>query len=253
MPDRIAVLAAVTDLIILRRRPGGVLRVGIDGVDGSGKSVLGDELASTLRARGLTVVRASVDGFHRPASERHRRGRSSPHGYYEDSFDYGALHRELLDPLGANGSRLCRTAVYDVARECAADVTPTAVPDGSVLVLDGIFVHRPELRDVWDLSLFVRVPFEVSVPRGAGRGYGDPDPDPEQLPVRRGPASLSRVVRPRESGRHRLGQHRPGSAVHHRSAPPPGRRSLARHTRRTPRGAAGLKRDIASIPWVRTR
>lgn len=175
MLDRIAVLAAVTDLIILRRRPGGVLRVGIDGVDGSGKSVLGDEFASTLRARGLTVVRASVDGFHRPVSERYRRGRRSPHGYYEDSFDYGALHRELLDPLGANGSRLCRTAVYDVARECGADVTPTAVPDGSVLVLDGIFVHRPELRDVWDLSLFVRVPFEVSVPRGAGRGYGHPD------------------------------------------------------------------------------
>jgi uridine kinase len=47
----------------------------------------------------------------------------------------------------------------------------------SVLVFDGIFLHRPELRDIWDLSIFLDAPFEVTIPRGAGRGaaWGSPD------------------------------------------------------------------------------
>ncbi len=39
----------------------------------------------------------------------------------------------------------------------------------------GIFLHRPELRDLWDHSVFLEVDFDISIPRGAARGYGDPD------------------------------------------------------------------------------
>ncbi|WP_246580250.1 hypothetical protein [Deinococcus aestuarii] len=49
---------------------------------------------------------------------------------------------------------------------------------GSLLLLDGLFLHRPELRDVWDDSVFLHVDFEVSVPRGASRGPGWGSPDP---------------------------------------------------------------------------
>jgi uridine kinase len=54
----------------------------------------------------------------------------------------------------------------------------TADPD-AVLVFDGIFLHRPELRDVWDLSIFLDAPFAITIPRGAGRGpgYGSADLD----------------------------------------------------------------------------
>jgi uridine kinase len=51
-----------------------------------------------------------------------------------------------------------------------------AVP-GSVLLLDGIFLHRAELVDFWDMSIFLHVPFEISIPRGASRGPGFGSPD----------------------------------------------------------------------------
>ncbi len=174
--ERTTVLAQLTDLIFARRRPKSVLRVGIDGVDGAGKSALGDELAGTLRARGLSVVRASVDGFHHPASTRYQRGRGSSLGFYEDSYDYESIWRELLEPFGPNGSRRYRTAVYDVQRERPVMQQSRLATGDAVLVVDGIFLHRPELRDAWDWSMFVRVPFATSVPRGARRGYGHPDP-----------------------------------------------------------------------------
>lgn len=155
-----------------------VLRVAVDGVDGAGKTTFADELSDTLRALGRDVIRASVDGFHHPRERRYRLGRSSPEGFYRDSYDHAALRRVLLDPLGPGGSGRYRTAVFDVDRDVPVQVPERQAPAGSVLIVDGLFLHRPELRDAWDDSVFLRVPFEVSVPRGAARGpgYGSPDP-----------------------------------------------------------------------------
>src|SRR3712207_6714848 len=79
--------------------PDGV-RVGIDGVDGVGKTVFADHLAAVLSAAGRPVVRVSADDFHRPRALRHRRGRDSPEGSWLDSYDYPALRRRVLDPFG---------------------------------------------------------------------------------------------------------------------------------------------------------
>jgi uridine kinase len=156
-------------------RPGQVVRVAVDGVDGAGKTVFADELADVLHQRDVTVVRASVDGFHHPPERRYRRGRRSPQGFFLDSYDYPALRRLLLDPLGAQGDRRIVRRVYDVHTEQPVTPVVESATDGQVLVFDGIFLHRPELRDLWDLSVFLEVDFDVSIPRGARRGYGDAD------------------------------------------------------------------------------
>ena len=44
----------------------------------------------------------------------------------------------------------------------------------AVLLVDGIFLHRPELAGHWDASVWVDVPFAVSVPRGNAR-FGEVD------------------------------------------------------------------------------
>lgn len=158
-----------------------ILRVAVDGVDGAGKTTFADELATALRGRGRTVIRASVDGFHAPREVRYRRGRASPEGFYRDSYDYTGLRAALLDPLGPGGSGRYRTAIFDHVADSPVDLPEqTAGPD-SILILDGLFLHRPELREVWDDSVFLHVDFEVSVPRGAARGpgYGSPDPSAE--------------------------------------------------------------------------
>ena len=49
----------------------------------------------------------------------------------------------------------------------------------AVLVFDGIFLNRPELRDEWDLSVFLDVPFPVSYARMARRDGSDPNPEAE--------------------------------------------------------------------------
>jgi uridine kinase len=46
----------------------------------------------------------------------------------------------------------------------------------SILLLDGIFLHRPELLAYWDASIFLRTDFAVSVARCASRDGSSLDP-----------------------------------------------------------------------------
>ena len=90
MSDRRSLLDRLTHAIAAVSRPH-PLRVALDGVDAAGKTSLADELVRPLQGRGYPVIRASLDGFHHPRAFRHRRGATSPEGYYYHSFDYPAL------------------------------------------------------------------------------------------------------------------------------------------------------------------
>lgn len=158
----------------------GTTRVGIDGVDGAGKTTFADELRDRLASSGRPLIRAGVDWFHHPKPIRYRLGRYSPEGFYRDSYDYATLRRLLLDPLGPGGSGRFRRAIFDVDADVAVDAPEERAAPGSILLLDGIFLHRPELREAWDLSVFLRVEWSRN-----HRLRGAPPPDPEAPSTRR--------------------------------------------------------------------
>lgn len=153
-----------------------VVRVGIDGVDGAGKTMFADELAEAVRAAGRPAVRATVDGFHQPRAARYRLGKTSPEGYFADSYDYPLLREVLLDPLSPGGDGRYRAAAFDYRSDQPVDSPWEQAADDTVLVFDGIFLHRPELRGYWDFSVFLHVSTEESVARCAVRDGADVDP-----------------------------------------------------------------------------
>lgn len=144
-------------------------RVAIDGVDASGKTTLADELALALQASRRQVIRASIDGFHRPRAERYRRGPNSPEGYYLDSFDYVALSDALLAPLGPMGSRIYHRAVFDVRADRPRATPEERAPENAILVMDGVFLLRPELDAHWDYRIWVEASFDVAMERALRR------------------------------------------------------------------------------------
>lgn len=162
----------------------GIVRVGIDGVDGAGKTTLADELRDRLAPSGRPVIRGSVDAFHHPRAVRYRLGRDSPEGFYRDSYDYAALRRLLLDPLGPGGTGRFRRAIFDVDADRAVGAPEERATPGAILLLDGIFLHRPELQGAWDLSVFLRVEWTRSHRRRDATGTPMPL-DPEAPATRR--------------------------------------------------------------------
>lgn len=172
--SRRRLLAEIADQAIATgsQRP----RIAVDGVDGAGKSVFAAELATALRLLGREVVQLSVDGFHRQRALRHHRGRDSAAGFWLDSFDYPALRTNLLDGFGPAGTGRYREAGHDLSSDALLDLPwRTAAPD-AILVLDGLFLHRDDLLEYWDFSVFLEVPFAVSVARMAHRDGSEPDP-----------------------------------------------------------------------------
>ena len=157
---------------------GNVIRVAIDGVDGAGKTTFADELADTIENR--PIIRASVDSFHNPRATRYRQGKDSPSGFFEDSYNYEQLFGLLLNPLGPGGSGRFRTQAFDHRIDARVESPELYADPKSILLFDGIFLHRAELRDIWDYSIYFDVDFENSIPRCVLRGEGNPDPDAEQ-------------------------------------------------------------------------
>jgi len=176
MEQRTALIAELADAV-LGIGSFFVTRVAVDGVDGAGKTRFADELALALEARYVQVIRASVDGFHNPRAVRYRRGRLSPEGFYRDSYDYTSLRRMLLDPLSPGGSGRYVHAVFNHKTDSPIAAYPQEAEAGEVLIFDGIFLHRSELRQYWDLSIFLEVRFDRSVARLGARDGGPTCPN----------------------------------------------------------------------------
>jgi uridine kinase len=159
---------------------GGRVMIAVDGTDGSGKTVFADSLAEVFAEDGSAVFRASIDDFHRPRAERYARGRRSPEGFYRDSYDYATFRRVLIDPFREGAQTGATTgfqlAAFDVARDTPVESAWTTAPRDAVLIVDGIFLHRPELRGLWNWSVWLDVPVDVAFRRLALRDGSDPDP-----------------------------------------------------------------------------
>ena len=154
--------------------------IAVDGIDGAGKTVFADALAEVFAEDGSAVFRASIDDFHRPRADRYARGRHSPEGFYRDSFDYSTFRRVLIDPFREGGQTGASTgfqlAAFDLERDTAVETAWTTAPRDAVLIVDGIFLHRPELRGIWNWSIWLDVPIDVAAQRLALRDGSDPNP-----------------------------------------------------------------------------
>ena len=168
MSDHRSLLGQLAHAIAAVSRPHPI-RVALDGVDAAGKTSLADDLVQPLQGQGYPVIRASLDSFHHPREVRHRRGATSPEGYYYDSFDYPALKSLLLEPLGPGGTLRYQTALFDGRTEAALASPIQTAGLHSILLFDGIFLFRPELEDCWDLRIWVEVTAEVALSRAIRR------------------------------------------------------------------------------------
>jgi len=130
--------------------------VGVDGVDGSGKTTFAARLAEALWPSAVLVIHA--DDHLNPPEVRYARGRSSPEGFWLDTYDRSSL-----------------IAAIDHGRRSGGG--------GSFVIVEGMFLHREELRSLWDFSVFLDVPFAVTADRMAERD--GTHPNPEHVSMRR--------------------------------------------------------------------
>jgi uridine kinase len=170
------------DEVRLHYRAGRVV-LAVDGLPGAATSTFADGFAEVFAETGAAVFRASMDGFQRPQSEREARGRESAEGRYRDAYDYGTFRRVLRDPFregaqtgGATGFQL---ASFDAERDIPLEAHWVTAPRDAVLIVDGGYLLRPELRGLWNWSVWLDAParFDSAPQRDAAALYlNDADP-----------------------------------------------------------------------------
>jgi len=149
--------------------------VAIDGVDGSGKTSFTAKLAAEITNR--AVITIHVDNFLNPASKRHAQGRTSPKGFWDDTYDYDSLFRNVLIPLGKTGNGYYSPASYDAQLDASIALETIGSPKDALILVEGMFLHRDELFSYWDCSVFLDVPFKETAARMALRDGSNPDPE----------------------------------------------------------------------------
>jgi uridine kinase len=122
-----------------------------------------------VQALGRPARQLSADDFHHPRTRRHRRGRESARGYYEDAYDLAALADLVLRPLGPGGNRLIRPRLHDLETDTSLEVEPELVPADALIIIDGTFLQKPELRGLWDEMIFVRTAQRAARERASRR------------------------------------------------------------------------------------
>ncbi|RZS67736.1 uridine kinase [Agromyces ramosus] len=149
---RVTFLRGLADEILQHYGRGRMI-VAIDGPLQSGKTRFADDLAAVLVERGHRVFRASMERFHRSRAAQDAFGDDSPERYYRYGFDESALRRVLVEPFRMGGSTAFVTAVFDPARDAWIEPRWVTGPADAILVLDGRFVLRERLVDLWDFRI----------------------------------------------------------------------------------------------------
>jgi len=156
--DRDGFISELSDWLLERRPRGRAFRIGIDGMACAGKSRFADALSASVSARtDAKPMRLSLDDFHAPAAVRYRRGRGSAEGYYRDCFENRRFRTEVLDPLERDRYPVVvPAAVFDYRTDRPMDRTAT-VEVSAVVIVDGLFLLRPELSGGWDMVLLLDI------------------------------------------------------------------------------------------------
>ena len=165
-PQRKDTIDALADEILHNYGRGRVV-VAIDGLEAAGTAAFGDDLGNALREKGHTAFRASLNAFQNPRAQRLARGADSAEGVYHDTYDYSLFRGVLVEPFRLGGSTGFVTAAFDVDRDTPVQPRWITGPADALLVVDGLFLNRPELAGLWNFSVWLDVPAEQSEQRVA--------------------------------------------------------------------------------------
>lgn len=145
------------------------LLVAFDGPGGSGKSTIARQVSELLTASGCQTSILEADDLYRVMLDADRAVLSPAEGY-EQYFDWQQLEAGLTQ-LRAGQDFTYEPYNWDAAEAAPAKVQVKA--EGVVLV-DGVYSLRRQLRDLYDLRVMVSTPRELRQSRQDARGENDP-------------------------------------------------------------------------------
>lgn len=156
----------LADLLQGRKQPGRPLVAGLTGMDTSGKSQLATALAAEFGRRGADHQLVRIDDFHRPRAVRYRSDLPEAEAYYHHSIDFGRAAEELLRPVREDGRLSAELTLLDLPTDTYTLTRTYEVGPETIVLVEGVFLFRAEIRDLIDLFVYLDVAEDVVLARG---------------------------------------------------------------------------------------
>ena len=162
---------AVFEEIKKLRSPHRTVIIGIDGLGGAGKSTVSESIKTAFADTDIIVTILHIDDFIHPRAVRYSDKAKEWECYYYLQWRYDYLIQEIIKPIRSGAPFHKKIELYDKENDDYI-LSQTDIPVGSVVIIEGIFLQREELEDLFDFMIYIDVPEKTRLERVLKRdGY----------------------------------------------------------------------------------
>ncbi len=140
------------------------LIIGIDGLGGAGKTTIVNSLKLELSNKSYNSLILHIDDFIHPKSIRYIESKEEWYCYYNIQWRYDYLIKEIFMPIKEGIEIDKEIEIYNMDND-AYTLEQITIPQGSILLLEGIFLQRKEIRKYFDYIIYLDTPKEVRLNR----------------------------------------------------------------------------------------
>ena len=143
------------------------LLVGVSGIDGCGKGYFATQLRAHLALHGVIPAILNVDGWLNLPHKRFDQNAPAVN-FYENAIRLDQFFGHLVLPLR---DRRSVHLVADFVEETATDYRKHSYDyeDVSVVLVEGIFLFKPQYRKYFDLAIWIDCSFPTALARAIDR------------------------------------------------------------------------------------
>jgi len=165
---KLLIFENVLNEIKKRKQKNRAFILGINGIDGSGKTEFAKSFKKFLLLNRHKAQIINMDDFFNPKEERYS-GNNQVYNYFHKSFNIDILINELLMPISKGKcfrKKLTllniKTNKYNIRKEYILE-------NDTVVIFEGIFLFRKELLNFIDYKIFLEISFQESMKRMKNR------------------------------------------------------------------------------------
>ena len=165
---RLPIFQKIIEEVKQRKQEDKAIVVGINGIDGAGKTKFAEALETYLKAKGYPTQLIRLDDFHNPKAIRYA-GDNQADNYYKKSFNISLIVEKLLSPIREKSELALKLKTLNLNTDKYENKREYIINQDTIVIFEGVFLFRKELAPYTDYKIFLDIPFEECKKRAKTR------------------------------------------------------------------------------------